>query len=239
MNSLHRRLPRALSSLATVALILGGLATLSTTTAGAVGRDDAVSTISGASAGHLKAHVTSLLLECEADGATISTAVAAYHAQNPTLTVSKARLLSRLDGGPFLQSWAENEPFYAYSVSAKGRLEIQIPDNGTKFVFVGPSSCQRLKSVTLANQQVVDACAADGATLSTAIAAFRAQNPRVRVNKARLLSSRYGGPYLTGWAHNPPHYAYRVTAAGALELSIPANRDWFRYRGPDSCGALI
>jgi prepilin-type N-terminal cleavage/methylation domain-containing protein len=77
-------------------------------------------------------------------------------------------------------------------------------------------------------------CQADGATVSTALAAFNAQNPTVLANvpgtgtagtfyptnpyasetaaqmEAILSGTSYGGPYIQSWPNNLPHYAYTL-----------------------------
>jgi hypothetical protein len=83
---------------------------------------------------------TNDLQSCEADGATISTAMAAYEATNPGMRPTEAALVSNANGGPYLQSWA-NSPAYTYTLSG-GVLSVQSTSAGmTKVVFQGPSSC--------------------------------------------------------------------------------------------------
>jgi general secretion pathway protein G len=83
-------------------------------------------------------------------------------------------------------------------------------------------------------------CQADGATVSTALAAFNAQNPNVLANvvgatpaspsfgntfpttlgatqalsttaaQALLSATTYGGPYIQSWPSNLPHYAFQL-----------------------------
>jgi prepilin-type N-terminal cleavage/methylation domain-containing protein len=78
----------------------------------------------------------SALASCEADGATVSTALAAFNAQNPsfagTTTYTQADLLpsstggspTGVIGGPYIQSWPSNLPHYAFSLSTSGVLDI-------------------------------------------------------------------------------------------------------------------
>ena len=49
------------------------------------------------------------------------------------------------------------------------------------------------------SSQAYIACKADGATISTAIAAFDANNPGVSVTENDLVASTLGGPYLQSW----------------------------------------
>jgi prepilin-type N-terminal cleavage/methylation domain-containing protein len=64
-------------------------------------------------------------------------------------------------------------------------------------------------------------CTADGATVSTALAAFNAENPGVlngsSINttttaamEADLTASLLGGPYIQSWPSNIPHYAVEL-----------------------------
>lgn len=69
------------------------------------------------------------------------------------------------------------------------------------------------------------ACQADGATISTAISAFNAQNPGVTVTEGTATGTTgligvttgntQGGPYLQSWPSNLPHYAFAVYATGS------------------------
>ena len=51
----------------------------------------------------------SQLAACQADGATVSTALAAFHAQNPNVTATTKLLIATTTtkdtGGPYIQSW--------------------------------------------------------------------------------------------------------------------------------------
>ena len=75
---------------------------------------------------------------CQADGATVLTAVAAFDQQNPTLTaaVSSASLTDTATtySGPYLQSWPSNGTHYAYSL-ASGVLKVAIPSTGTATTY--------------------------------------------------------------------------------------------------------
>ena len=83
---------------------------------------------------------------CEADGTTIETAIAAFNANNPGVTVTQQDLLGNTLGGPYLQSWPSNLPHYAYSISG-GVLDIAIAPAGavtassTTNAYQGVTSC--------------------------------------------------------------------------------------------------
>ena len=68
----------------------------------------------------------SAVAACQADGATVSTAVAAFNAQNSGTTVTQALLLSGTaanGNSPYIQSWPSNMPHYAFSI-ASGNLSV-------------------------------------------------------------------------------------------------------------------
>ena len=74
-------------------------------------------------------------------------------------------------------------------------------------------------------------CAADGATVASAVSDFNAQNPTfagtTNYTQADLLPAAgggsptgvIGGPYLQSWPSNLPHYAFNLTAGGLLQVS--------------------
>jgi prepilin-type N-terminal cleavage/methylation domain-containing protein len=78
----------------------------------------------------------SAVAACQADGATVSTAISALNAQYPGVltglpSVETALLLqSTTDGGPYISSWPSNPGHYAFSLLS-GTLALEIP---------GPSS---------------------------------------------------------------------------------------------------
>jgi prepilin-type N-terminal cleavage/methylation domain-containing protein len=69
-------------------------------------------------------------------------------------------------------------------------------------------------------------CSADGATVSTAEAAFIAENPSYTDTAAGTgtavtqtdLTTTFGGPYVQSWPSNLPHYEYALTSKGVLEV---------------------
>jgi len=89
----------------------------------------------------------SQLAACQADGATVSTAMAAYLAENPGLpaTVTPAVLIGKLNGGPYIQSWP-NATSYIYTLPA-GVLTVQfasgtpVVGSGALVPYLGPASC--------------------------------------------------------------------------------------------------
>jgi general secretion pathway protein G len=85
----------------------------------------------------------SAIAACQADGATVSTAIAALEAQYPGTTVSQLALTGASDGGPYIQSWPNNTTHYAFSLAAgttPAALQV-FPVGGSLINYVGPSSC--------------------------------------------------------------------------------------------------
>jgi general secretion pathway protein G len=97
----------------------------------------------------------SQLAACQADGATVTTAIAAFHAQNPNITPSKALLTAttsttKKTGGPYIQSWP-NATSYTYALvttagSTNASLTVQAKTPVTGFAagavaYTGPGVC--------------------------------------------------------------------------------------------------
>jgi prepilin-type N-terminal cleavage/methylation domain-containing protein len=77
----------------------------------------------------------------------------------------------------------------------------------------------------ITGKSAVAACQADGATVSTAMSAFNAQNPGLlagtpAVEQGLLLGTTLGGPYISSWPSNPTHYAFALFS-GTLGLQVP------------------
>jgi prepilin-type N-terminal cleavage/methylation domain-containing protein len=94
----------------------------------------------------------------------------------------------------------------------------------------------------ITGQSAKAACAADGATVSTAIAAFNAQNPGLLVGtpaieQGLLTGATLGGPYIQSWPSNSPHYGFAM-AAGVLTISTPFGAGAVNYAGPGSCSTV-
>jgi general secretion pathway protein G len=99
---------------------------------------------------------------CQADGATVSSAIADFHTENPGTPVSIGGLLngtSENGDDPYIDSWPNNAPHYAFEIStgvgapggatAANQLEVSItpagnvdPTDQTQYnPYTGPSSC--------------------------------------------------------------------------------------------------
>jgi general secretion pathway protein G len=74
----------------------------------------------------------SAIAACQADGATVSTALATYHSQNAGTADAVATQAKMLSGttansnSPYLQSWPSNSPHYAFGIVG-GALYIEVP----------------------------------------------------------------------------------------------------------------
>ena len=98
----------------------------------------------------------------------------------------------------------------------------------------------------ITGKSALAACQADGATVSTAMAAFNAQNSGTTVTSAGLVSgtTNSSGPYIQSWPNNLPHYAFQI-ASGALQVSktpaggVVAGGPWVNYTGPQSCSGVV
>jgi general secretion pathway protein G len=84
---------------------------------------------------------SSVVAACQADGATVSTALAAYNAENPgsSSTVTENNLTGESGGTTYIQSWPNNGTHYAFTLSS-GQLQIKI-GAGSYGAYTGPTSC--------------------------------------------------------------------------------------------------
>ncbi len=94
---------------------------------------------------------------CEADGATVATAMAAFNAENPGTAVTAAALVDKRNGGPYLQNWPYNPAYYRYSIKA-GILRLNLLKSvGPPFVYSkstvykGPRSCKDVEHYVAPN----------------------------------------------------------------------------------------
>ena len=77
---------------------------------------------------------------CNADAATIRIAIEAFDAVNPGKVPTKQLLQGNADGGPYLQSWPHNLPYYSISISAKGKVMVAAPSKAKPVVY-SPTVC--------------------------------------------------------------------------------------------------
>jgi prepilin-type N-terminal cleavage/methylation domain-containing protein len=84
--------------------------------------------------------VKSAVAACQADGATVATAISAFNAQNPGTLGSSAgavadeglllNTVSSSYGGPYISSWPSNPSHYAYAL-VSGTLLLEVPGPST------------------------------------------------------------------------------------------------------------
>src|SRR6204780_2044190 len=72
----------------------------------------------------------------------------------------------------------------------------------------------------ITGKSAVAACQADGATVSTAIAALEAQYPSTTLSSGLLIGTTDGGPYLQSWPNTPAHYSFTVSGTSPAGLSL-------------------
>jgi general secretion pathway protein G len=95
----------------------------------------------------------------------------------------------------------------------------------------------------ITGKTAVASCQADGATVATAMQAFKTENPGTTVNQTNITANTLGGPYIQSWPSNLPHYAFQITS-GALNISTgPAGAvtgagSYVPYVGPNTCAAV-
>jgi general secretion pathway protein G len=88
---------------------------------------------------------------CQADGATVNTAMAAYNANNGAYPTSTTQLLKTTAGGPYLQSWPNNSAHYLFALGTTGKLYVAIAGTttavpGTGWVqWQGSATCSLTK----------------------------------------------------------------------------------------------
>ena len=116
----------------------------------------------------------------------------------------------------------------------------------------------------ITGKSAVAACQADGATVSTAMAAFSAQNPSSIVpnwTKATTVplvaatsnmitpvpATIIGDPYIQSWPANTPHYEFGIVAGKLYVMTTPAGAVAVGsvtaastlYAGPASCSGVV
>jgi prepilin-type N-terminal cleavage/methylation domain-containing protein len=95
----------------------------------------------------------------------------------------------------------------------------------------------------ITGKTAVASCQADGATVATAMAAFKTENPGTTVTTANITADTLGGPYIQSWPSNLPHYAYTITGGNLTISTGPADGVtggglYVTYTGPNTCAAV-
>jgi hypothetical protein len=87
------------------------------------------------------------IAECQADWATVATAMAAFSAENPGTVPTMSAIISSANGGPYIQSAPYNPKYYKFSIS-HGLLKLaEVKSIGppityaTPTTYEGPESC--------------------------------------------------------------------------------------------------
>jgi hypothetical protein len=78
---------------------------------------------------------------CQVDGAIVTTAMAAFHAETHGARPTIPLLTGKKDGGPYLKNWPHNKPHYTYTLTASGVLMLAAPSSATPVRYRGPSTC--------------------------------------------------------------------------------------------------
>jgi prepilin-type N-terminal cleavage/methylation domain-containing protein len=94
----------------------------------------------------------------------------------------------------------------------------------------------------ITGKSAIAACQADGATVSTAIAALEAQYPGTTWTSgtaSNLATTAHGGPYIQSWPNNSSHYTFAGTGTSTAGLTVqPAGGASLTYTGPSSCNSV-
>ena len=191
---------------------------------------------------------------CQADGATVATAMAAYEAENPGKFPTMADLISSAHGGPYLQSAPNNPAYYKFSIAPHGVLRIATVKSlgppivySTPVPYKGPSACAEVEALPRSEKlsSAARACQADGATVATAMAAYEAENPGKFPTMADLISSAHGGPYLQSAPNNPAYYKFSIAPHGVLRIATVKSlgppivySTPVPYKGPSACSLI-
>jgi len=77
---------------------------------------------------------------CQADGATVAVALAAFHAQHRGVKPSKSALTRKGHGGPYLEGWPHSA-HYSFSLGKSGALLVAAPPESKSVAYRGPASC--------------------------------------------------------------------------------------------------
>ncbi|MFI5035401.1 MAG: hypothetical protein ACHQFZ_04270 [Acidimicrobiales bacterium] len=181
-----------------------------------------------------------VLNACEADGATVRTAMSAFIAQNPGLTVTATDLVSKSHSGPYIEDWPSNLDFYDYTIE-HGKLYLMAAGSSPPWThYIGPTSCARAGVGNSKNwlpinvRSVLQSCQADGATVRVAMEAFVAQNPGVAPTPFKLTGHAYGGPYIQSWPH-AAFYTYWIKRGVLYVQGASTGTPFISFTGPSSC----
>ena len=123
------------------------------------------------------------------------------------------------------QSSAQSESQWSSKVTADQRAWLAALDVANRDLGLPPFT---------ANGSAVDSCQADGATVATASAAFRAVTHGLKPSASLLTGKDHGGPFLQSWPLSA-HYSYSLNSSGTLMIAVPPSVRPVTYVGPTSC----
>jgi prepilin-type N-terminal cleavage/methylation domain-containing protein len=96
----------------------------------------------------------------------------------------------------------------------------------------------------ITGKSAIAACQADGATISTAMSAYTAQNSGASATATLLTTTPTAAqPYLQSWPNNLPHYAFQISGANLQVATLPTGNvtgssTFNNYAGPSSCNQV-
>ena len=93
----------------------------------------------------------------------------------------------------------------------------------------------------ITGKSAVAACQADGATVSTAIAALEAQYPGTTLTQGALTTTgvNSSSAYIQSWPNNSAHYSYGGSGTLATSLTLTTDGGYSgAYSGPSSCNSV-
>ena len=93
----------------------------------------------------------------------------------------------------------------------------------------------------ITSKSAVAACQADGATVSTAIAALEAQYPGTTLSQSALTTTSVNASsaYIQSWPNNSAHYSFTVSGTSTAGLNIAVVGGYSgQYLGPSSCNGV-
>jgi prepilin-type N-terminal cleavage/methylation domain-containing protein len=150
---------------------------------------------------------------CTQDGATLSSAIADFNNQNPTTTVTPSLLTGKTDGGPYVQSWPDNTPHYAYAIS-----------DGTS-TYAIPTTTVTGTVTTVS--PVYKGLYAAGTT----------DYPAGVLLISTGGSASYAGATET-WTYTPIANSVGNLGSTGVVAGTAATAPWMPYLGPDACGVV-
>jgi prepilin-type N-terminal cleavage/methylation domain-containing protein len=149
---------------------------------------------------------------CQQDGSTLTSSIADFNNQHPVITVTTGLLTGQTDGGPYVQTWPNNTPHYAYAIS-DGTATYAIPSTVTGTVTTTSPAYKGLYAAGTTKYPAGTLLVSTGDS-----AVFDGTTGTWTDSPIAGSSGNIGG-----------------TAAGALVPGTAATAPWIPYVGPGSC----